>query len=269
MSSVELQRVLVRMLYDPAFVDALHRDPDRSLLNCRLDAKERRWLVAADRRAFGVDPYRRGRSLLALVDEFPLASALLAQARGLSQLDRFFSSEPFHRGMQVGQSLAAMYGAFLRGSLSHSEGHAVVEFESAAARIRRHSAARADSWSFAPGVGLHDRCTVELAHYAAQTQRLRQANSVLEAISTADFSADAGRAVPSRCILVCTRPSTSFEELSPELAHLLACIEAGGASAELEQLARELGAEVEELDAILGEFLREGVLVAPGAERGS
>lgn len=129
MSHAALQRVLVRMLYDPALVAAVFTDPAR--LDADLTADERRWLTAQDPRAYATDTHRRGRSLTALIEELPAASALAARAEGPAALDAFFSSPGFHDCIQSRGSLAAAYSAWLAalpcrdrrlGPVAHLEG---------------------------------------------------------------------------------------------------------------------------------------------------
>ncbi len=103
--SVALQRVIVRMLFDPPFVARVY---DGEPLP-ELDARARALLLAVDRGAWGTDPHRRARALTALLEEFP-ASAALA---GLDRLDAFFSSPTFHRAIQARQSLAQAFGGWL------------------------------------------------------------------------------------------------------------------------------------------------------------
>ena len=61
MSYHQLQRVVVRMLYDPAFVAQIFADATTALRDEDLTDQERRWLVEVDRRAYAVDPLRRTR----------------------------------------------------------------------------------------------------------------------------------------------------------------------------------------------------------------
>lgn len=103
--SVALQRVIVRMLYDPAFVAQVYGGAALP----ELDAKSRALLVAVDRRAWGTDPLRRSRTLTALLEEFPVSAALV----GVGRLDAFFSSPLFHRAIQSRQSLALAFGGWL------------------------------------------------------------------------------------------------------------------------------------------------------------
>ncbi len=116
MSHTALARVVLRMHFDPAFVAAVHRDPEATLAPAGLTAEEREDLLAVDPRAFGVDPLRRTRALRDLVDEYQTSSTLvLAATRRLSSLDAFFSSPLFHDELQRRGSLARAFAAFLRG----------------------------------------------------------------------------------------------------------------------------------------------------------
>ncbi|HVO30136.1 MAG TPA: hypothetical protein VMV18_05355, partial [bacterium] len=113
MSTTALQRVMVRMLYDPAFRERVYAS-DAPLAGLDLPARAHAWLVRPDRRAWATDSHRRARTLTALLGELPLASAVAASTRGAaSALDEFFSSEIFHRGIQEGLSLAGMFAAWL------------------------------------------------------------------------------------------------------------------------------------------------------------
>ena len=119
MSHVALQHVIVRMLYDPDFVERVYDDPHAATQDCDLTEAERGWLVRADRRAWGIDPLRRARSMAGLIEEFPVTCARLVRALGLDaatpRLDRFFSSVGFHHDLQNGSTLAESFGHWLAG----------------------------------------------------------------------------------------------------------------------------------------------------------
>lgn len=103
--SVALQRVIVRMLYDPAFVEQVYTGAPLP----ELDPRSRALLLTVDRRAWCTDPLRRSRTLTALLDEFLVSAALV----GVGRLDAFFSSPLFHRAIQSRQRLALAFGAWL------------------------------------------------------------------------------------------------------------------------------------------------------------
>jgi len=167
-SHLVLQRVVVRLLFDPDFVERVYADPDGALEGLDLTPDERRMAVAPDRRAYGTDANRRNRTLTELVREFPASSALVlhgareASGEGTSRtrrgtrmgasrtprdsgiqiLERFFGSPIFHSVIQERGSLAAGYAAFLEhgvasGAIRDPRVGALARLEGAVAQIRR------------------------------------------------------------------------------------------------------------------------------------
>ncbi len=98
-----IQRAMVRMLHDPAWVARIHAGPVPEL-----SEPERALLVAVDRRAWSTDRYRRGRLVTALVEEYPVTAAVL----GVRGVDRFLSTEAFAATLARRGSLAVDFGAF-------------------------------------------------------------------------------------------------------------------------------------------------------------
>lgn len=114
MSHRTLERVFVRMLFDPRFVEQVYAGADLALEGLDLEAHERAQLVAVDRRAWGHDPMRRYRTLRTLAEEFKASTTLaLATTRSLGSLDAFFSSPEFHTSVQERGSMAIAFSAFL------------------------------------------------------------------------------------------------------------------------------------------------------------
>ncbi len=113
MSAQVLQRVVVRLLYDGAFVRDVYRDPGAALGGLALSDTERAWILAEDRRAWSIDPLRRTRGLEALLEEYPTAAAPWVAQRGVPQLDAFFSSSWFHDAVQERRSMALAFGGYL------------------------------------------------------------------------------------------------------------------------------------------------------------
>lgn len=154
MSARALQRVVVRMLYDPALVEAVYRDPASALADVPLTEAERGWLRAPDRRRWAVDPLRRTRGLQALLEEYPAAGAVAARRFGLPGLDGFFSSGDFHRCVQGRGSLADAFGRWLA-ERSQGPVAALATIERGIARVRRapppvEEASDGPRWSTAP-----------------------------------------------------------------------------------------------------------------------
>lgn len=143
MSHRALERVFVRMLFDPAFVASVHDDPLQALDGLDLTDAEIENLVATDRRAWGHDPLRRLRTLRTLVDEFKASSTmLLAATRSVASLDAFFSSIEFHDAIQSRRSLAGAFAEFLdRMRAEHDPADGLLEdvlrLEATMARCRR------------------------------------------------------------------------------------------------------------------------------------
>lgn len=152
MSGVALQRVVARLLYDPALVERLYSGfpvPE-------ISEDQRALLLKVDRRAWGTDPYRRGRALTSLLEEFP-ASAALA---GVHTLDPFFSSTDFHNCVQRRGLLALAFGAWIARRVGP-----VAHLETAFAAARRATRPRGAGLITAPGV-------VSLALPAGTLERL-------------------------------------------------------------------------------------------------
>jgi hypothetical protein len=134
-----LQRLLVRMQFDPRFADEVLRAPDGALERVGLGARERGWLLAVDRRAFAHDPGKRRRALHALISELKASTAIaLAETRRIAFLDGFFASQHFHVAVQQRGSLAAAFAEFLLGAgLRTPQLAEVVRVEARLARCRR------------------------------------------------------------------------------------------------------------------------------------
>jgi hypothetical protein len=112
------------MLWDPALVEQVYGG--RPLPG--LDPLARALLTRGDRRAWGTDPYRRARTLHALLEEFPCSAA----EAGVAGLDAFFSSPAFHAAVMENRAMAPAFGRWLGG-----RGGAVLEVELAFAELRR------------------------------------------------------------------------------------------------------------------------------------
>jgi hypothetical protein len=142
-SHVALQRVVVRMLFDPGFVERVYQDPASTLDGLDLPEHLVNQLVANDRRLWGADRLRRRRALKVLMEEFKVASTLyLALAGRLTRLEGFFSSQPFHDVVQRRGYMALAYVAFLEEALGAFgeravHGRAALDLEAGMARSRR------------------------------------------------------------------------------------------------------------------------------------
>ena len=126
MNPQALQRVVVRMLYDPKLVEAVYSNAPVP----GLDDEGRNHLMCIDRRAWATDPYRRSRTLQALIEELPVSAALA----GIHRLDAFFSSTAFHHAVQQRQALVLAFADWLEPKVG-----AVAGLERAIARARQRS----------------------------------------------------------------------------------------------------------------------------------
>lgn len=175
MSARALQRVVVRMLFDPALVDAVYAGAPGVLADVNLSPAERAWLVAPDRRRWAVDPLRRTRGLQGLLEAYPVAGAEAAAQIGLAGLDAFFSAPAFHRCVQARGHLDAAFGGWLAG-LGCGEVRAAALIERAIARARRADEPPGPGmWATAPGVGGAAVPEGALARWTALRSRLTAA----------------------------------------------------------------------------------------------
>ncbi len=176
MSHLALQRLVVRLRFDPAFASRVFPatgaaraggPPARQVLEAEgLAEDEVRWLTATDPRAFRVDPLVRPRTLAVLIEEFPASCALAARSAprddgGVRSLDAFFSTPAFHDAIRRGDSLALAFGAWIESRLRAAA--PIARLETALAAVRRavesgtaaSSVARAEALSVtAPGPGI-------------------------------------------------------------------------------------------------------------------
>ncbi len=119
-----IQRAIVRMMYDPAFVAAIHgaravpglAEPERALLR------------QVDRRAFTTDRFRRARAVQAIVDEYPASAAAI----GLAAVESFLDSRAFHAVLVGRGAMALAFGTWLEDQAS-----GVGRIEASMAGLRR------------------------------------------------------------------------------------------------------------------------------------
>lgn len=261
MGAVALQRVVVRMLYDPTFARRVH---DGAAPEADVTDEEASWLRAVDLRAFGVDPYRRSRSLTGLIEEFPVTSAHVVRSHGgVPQLDAFFGSDGFHAGMQAGASLAALYGEYLAGLDASLAG--VAGLESAIAATRRPQPGPASKWRLAPGVTLVSPPQGTLAHQTVVGQRLGADGALVERVLEESPLPDPPTPPTREPLLVTPGPegSANVEELTPELHTILRAAAEGCDRAHLDAACRDAGATPAETTQILQGFVASGELLPP------
>ncbi len=143
MSHHTLQKLMVRMLFDEAFVAAVQAAPEQTLAELELTESERAQLLSVDPRAWRYDALRRKRTLRTLVEEFKISTTIaLAATRSLASLEQFFSSPFFHNAVQARGSLGASFAEFLHDGCKREQWRApqlpdVIRLELALATCRR------------------------------------------------------------------------------------------------------------------------------------
>jgi hypothetical protein len=143
MSYHTLQHLVVRMLFDPAFVNCVYQNPEQALADLNLSEQEKKQLLATDPRAWNYDPLRRLRTMRTLVEEFKVSTTLvLSEIRKLSFLENFFSSQIFHQFIQDRKSMALAFAEYLsnasaNGELTTPHLNDVLRLETLMARCRR------------------------------------------------------------------------------------------------------------------------------------
>lgn len=270
MNPMALQRVVVRMLHDAPFADAVYADPARALAGVPLSDRERAWLVAGDRRAWGTDPMRRHRGLQALLEEYPVSAAVLA-AEGfpVGDHDAFFSGPRFHVAIQTRGSLAEAFGEHLAALATSALAEGVVAIERALAAVRRRHAA---AWRPGANFRLSGRYRVvraaigTLDAYVALDAALRaDGHAPLERLLSGTFNVPAVEVASSgeEALLVEAAAGDEAGALSfatDELALLLEAALPGAADALLREVLGGLGLSTEEATELLGELVADGLL---------
>ena len=253
MSAAGVQRVVVRMLFDPVFRDAVYADPAAALAATDLTATERGWVVRPDRRAYATDTTRQARALLALAEELPAATAW-ARAAGRDPAG-FFASPAWHACVEARGVMTLAYAGWLTDGGDPALA-TLVALEAAVARGRR-------GLGGAPGaVG-----TVGLAPGAALVATTEGALAWWDAVRGA---AAAGTPLPPPvdgppCVVliaVAADGTSTAEVLAEGLAELLAAAQAPQPRAALEAAGRALGLAAADATEIVDELLASDVLIA-------
>jgi hypothetical protein len=275
-----LQRVVVRMLFDPTFCDRVYADPLAALPDIELTAEECQWLVTPDRRAYGVDVHRRSRALTGLLEEYPVAGALaLRCAQGLQRLYDFFAADIFHQCIQQRGSLADAFGVYLSADtfVAQPEIAHLVAVERGIARVRRapplpdvrHNPLTEDTpLCLAPWVALLSLPAGTLSRYSQLRHHLVQYGApLLAAVLDTAYQLPVAP-LPSQeetaFILVVGVPGEegpALEQTSGELGTLLAAAQQTIMCRDLCAVAVRLGAEAHEAFDIIQGFWTDRLLI--------
>jgi hypothetical protein len=156
------------MLFDEEFIEEVYAAPELALGRLDLTEAERSQLLGVDRRAWRHDPLRRRRALRTLAEEFKVSTTIiLAEARSLASLERFFSSRFFHGSVEERGSMGLAFAEFLldgfrRGEWKTPQIADVVRLEAAIAACRR-ALAREGTLAGDLPAAIGDRARVRLA----------------------------------------------------------------------------------------------------------
>ena len=252
MSAAAVQRVVVRMMFDPSFRAAVYAEPARALAGADVTAEERAWLVRPDPRAYATDGTRAARALLALTEELPAATAW-ARAEGRDP-EAFFTSPALHACVEERGVLVYAYAAWLAEGASAPLAQ-LVALEAAVARARRGRVEpdpRGDGLVLGPRAALLPTPDGALAWWHA----VREAATLGRPLPVPALSG-----VHDVLIIVADDGATSAEVLAEGLAALLEQARAPVARAALEAHAAALGLTAEEAAEIVDGLVVDRVLV--------
>ncbi|MCB9545604.1 MAG: hypothetical protein H6706_07040 [Myxococcales bacterium] len=259
MSAAALQRVVVRMLHDPALVAAVYADADAALAGEDVTAAERAWLTAPDPRRWRADPMRRYRGLQALLEEFLVAGAYAVRQGGVAAVDAFFSSPAFHRAIQGRAALAPTFAAWLAATFAGPV-PAFAALEGAIARSRRAPAPRAGAGPLIATAPWIEAVTVPggtLAAWQRARASLGQAGPLAAAVDPTHALPAVAVAAEAEGLLV--EPGPAIATASPDLVALLERLRAPRPAGEVADLA-DLGVDADEGAELLDDLVDDGLL---------
>ena len=282
MSAIALQRVVVRMMYDPAFRQRVYANPERALCDVPLTPQERQWLVTPKPSAYGADAYRSSRALTGLLEEFPVAGALAVRLpRGMQRLQQFFATPAFHQCVQARGSMAAAFGTYLGSAAFRSRNVAsemapIAAVETGIAHVRRAPSPLTPPTApttaetrlgLAPWVALLTVPPDTLERYRTLLASLRQhGRSLVEAVLDTQHRLPPGptlRGKATAFVLVSHVPGSdgpSLESLTEELGKLLTAAKTPMRLGELCALVEAMGGEPEEAREVIDGLVDDRIL---------
>jgi hypothetical protein len=248
-SAAALQRVVVRMLHDPALVAAVFGGGPVPGVSAEALAV----LRATDRRAYGADPLRRSRALGPLVEEAPASAALAARGGAdLGALDAFFSSPQYHACVMARGVLVEAFCVFLA-----PRAGAVAAVEGAAARARRRRPGPGPGLVRAAGVEAAEVPAGTVARFAALRERLGAAP--VEALVGGGVSL-VGLPLPGRGVEGLLVAGGGVSTAAPALVRLLAGLDAPRPAAAVAAGLAAAGLDAGEAAALLDGLVADGLL---------
>jgi hypothetical protein len=250
-----IQRAIVRMLYDPGFVAAIHGA--RPVAG--LDEAERALLRRVDPRALATDRFRRARAVEALVQEFPASAAAL----GLPAVEGFLGSREFITCLGERGSMGLAFATWLKDQAAGAG-----RIEAAMARLRRPGPPTGAGLLCAPHIAPVIAPAGTLAWYEATVADLGPAP--LQRLAGRPPATDLPRRSPIRArergdefllIEATADGGMALGTASEALVRLLRFAATARPRAALAREAVARGAAAHEADEVLADLLREGLLV--------
>ena len=250
-----LQRVVVRMLFDPKFVERVYLGDAVP----ELDEQALTWLRAVPRPAWSADRYRRSRSLQALLEEFPVSATVATADTGqVRSLDAYFSSTLFHDCIQHRGSLALSFGEWLI-----SRAGTLAKLETAFARARRPQPPRGSGWVLGPGYEPIELPVGTVRRYLTIREHLGPdpISALLDRPELPNELPPIGQTSENLLIEGGTGANLSIGHVSPALHDLLEASRTPKSRAQLEQVAVSLDASAEEARTIVQDLIDEELIL--------
>lgn len=252
-----VQAALVCMHLDPDYAAAVRGAGPLP----ELAEAERGLLRAVDPRALAADRYRRARAVHVLIEEYPATAALI----GVAAVDSFFSSAAFRTCVFEHGSMALSFGTWL-GDRAAGPGR----IEAAIATARRpvppgRAPGLAPAGGLARAPGLVPVFVPEGSLACLERIRARLGPDPVAALAERVRPGERPpRSHRVEAVLVEARPDgdVSLGTASMALARLLQFAGPGRSRDEVAVEAVRLGAEDDEVDALLAGLLADGSLVA-------
>jgi hypothetical protein len=254
MPHTALNRVIVRMLFDPTLVEQIYAAPKSVLDPLGIPQDLQQNLLETDKRAWGVDHERRKRSLHSLMGEFPCSTTIaLAHTRKYARLEAFFSSDEFHQCVQRRESMTSAFVAYLRGldaagEIPEPQFSDILTIETQMAACRRDLSAPPQrllphQLCRAPGVAVQ-QVNAETINAINEVERYLHDLSMLPAIALCDdkppFPTLPPRADANQVFLL-LRPRDGAIQLSPVSVVIHDAMQEAAAPLDAQKFIRKMG----------------------------
>lgn len=131
LSPAQLQRVAVRMRFDPALVASIYERGEDVWPGSRLDARAVKLLTGPDRALWSSDRYLRSRKVTSWIPHFPTACAWSLALSPQWTLEGFFSAIDFHAAVMERRGLTLAFGRWLATSADEPVVRALALIETA------------------------------------------------------------------------------------------------------------------------------------------